>query len=61
MYEFIFLILNVILASKMRNITRRQFRNAKTVSVFMVSTIVVQAIALSALYIMKKGSNVIRS
>lgn len=60
MYEFIFLILNVILASNTRNITHRQFRNAKTVNVFMVSTIVVQAIALSALYIMKKGSNVIR-
>lgn len=57
LYEFVFLVLNTILASKTSTISHRQFRNAKTVNVFMASVIIVQATSLSALYVLKQGSS----
>ena len=48
-YFFMFLIFNIYLASKSRNITQKQFKNTKTVNIFMVL-----AFALNVLWILSQ-------
>ena len=59
LYNSIFLVINIILASGTRKITVHQFKNTKKVNIFMVSIFVIQGISIVIVYILKESGFVL--
>ena len=58
-YNSIFLVINIILASRTRKITVHQFKNTKKVNIFMVSIFIIQGISIVIVYILKESGFVL--